>query len=381
MRIGILTFHRSVNYGAFVQAYALRTLVKQLRCDDEVEIIDYDTIFSRKYYLKRYLECRSFSDLIYTFKLRKTFLQSLSKQKLSKKHLFSNNLFKFSKFVSTNYDVIIVGSDEVWNVRGIRKFPNAFWLPNIDNAIKISYAVSSRNCIGDLSKDEVLRAEEYLDSFSFISVRDNVSLRFVNSLINNKKIPLSLMCDPTMAYDFTFDSDNAKQLLKTKFGVDPSLPILAVMDECGLISSYVAEKYKNKIQIISLFKRVKGVHNNSTINPFEWVQVIGAVDGLLTSFFHGMCIAINANTPFHVFEYRNIKDDNYSKSYDLLVRYGFENCYSRVENADERKQTIDDFVERIISKKMVVDYSTIKTKEQKMFTTFIEYLKRIDCDN
>lgn len=380
MKIGILTFHRSVNYGAFIQAYALRELVNQLRPNDEVEIIDYDTRFSRKYYLKRYLDSRSFSDFAYTFKMRKTFSQSMHRQTLSKKHLFSNDLLRFSRFVNGNYDIIIVGSDEVWNVRGIRKFPNAFWLPKVSDVVKVSYAVSSRNCIDDLSKKEISIAKGFLDSFSFVSVRDNVSLQFVGQLLDKKTTPLHLMCDPTMAYNFRFDLIEGKKLLETKFGVNPELPVLAVMDECGLLSKYIAEKYSNKIQVVSLFKRVRGIHNNSSINPFEWVQIIGAVDGLITSFFHGMCIAINSNTPFHIFEYRNVKDDSFSKSYDLLIRYGFSDCYSKMGDLKESETIIDDFIKRVINKHLVVDYSIIKEKEKELFDTFAIFLKGIHCE-
>ena len=41
MKIGILTYHRSINYGAFVQAYALqRTLIGRFGDSAEIEIID-----------------------------------------------------------------------------------------------------------------------------------------------------------------------------------------------------------------------------------------------------------------------------------------------------------------------------------------------------
>ena len=41
MRIGILTFHRSVNNGAVMQCYALSQRLRQDFPDDEVEVIDY----------------------------------------------------------------------------------------------------------------------------------------------------------------------------------------------------------------------------------------------------------------------------------------------------------------------------------------------------
>ena len=39
MKIGILTFHRAINYGAFLQAFALKTYLTSL--GNEVEIVDY----------------------------------------------------------------------------------------------------------------------------------------------------------------------------------------------------------------------------------------------------------------------------------------------------------------------------------------------------
>ena len=40
-KVGILTFHRSINYGAFMQAYSLSKKIKKRVPDATVEIIDY----------------------------------------------------------------------------------------------------------------------------------------------------------------------------------------------------------------------------------------------------------------------------------------------------------------------------------------------------
>ena len=42
-KIGILTFNRSYNYGAFMQCYALVNRLKQDFPNDEIEVIDYAT--------------------------------------------------------------------------------------------------------------------------------------------------------------------------------------------------------------------------------------------------------------------------------------------------------------------------------------------------
>ena len=41
MKIGILTFHQSVNNGAVMQAYSLSKRLKREYPDDEIEIINY----------------------------------------------------------------------------------------------------------------------------------------------------------------------------------------------------------------------------------------------------------------------------------------------------------------------------------------------------
>ena len=45
-KIGILTYHRSINYGAMLQAYALRYTIQKLGY--KVEVIDYGKIGQEK---------------------------------------------------------------------------------------------------------------------------------------------------------------------------------------------------------------------------------------------------------------------------------------------------------------------------------------------
>ena len=48
MKIGILTFHRAINYGAVLQCYALYTTLQSMGHD--VEIIDYRPGTIQKYF-------------------------------------------------------------------------------------------------------------------------------------------------------------------------------------------------------------------------------------------------------------------------------------------------------------------------------------------
>jgi len=52
MNIGILTLHRSENYGAYLQAYALSKTLQDRYPECSVEIIDYDSKRSKKHHWK-----------------------------------------------------------------------------------------------------------------------------------------------------------------------------------------------------------------------------------------------------------------------------------------------------------------------------------------
>ena len=45
MKVGILTFHFAVNYGAVLQAYALQSILRSRNID--TYLVDYDPSFSR----------------------------------------------------------------------------------------------------------------------------------------------------------------------------------------------------------------------------------------------------------------------------------------------------------------------------------------------
>ena len=48
MKIGILTFHNAINYGAVLQAYATQELLKSM--GHSAEVIDYRNLAIEKYY-------------------------------------------------------------------------------------------------------------------------------------------------------------------------------------------------------------------------------------------------------------------------------------------------------------------------------------------
>ena len=128
MRIGIITYHSSHNYGSMLQAYALSTFL--INKGYNVEIIDYRNKgqlrlyrhpltllgFKKKYLIKYlasfcnpiwlYHECNKWS--LYE-KFIKDYLHTTPKRYATWENLNID-------ITSLKYDVIIAGGDQIWNM-------------------------------------------------------------------------------------------------------------------------------------------------------------------------------------------------------------------------------------------------------------------------
>ena len=130
MKIGILTYHRAKNYGAYLQAYGLCSRLNEEK-DITAEVID----FHMKKEVAAYridasvkFRIRHFRKYCFLKKLYETFEKSLRDLPLSQEYCCSDDVEDLRKLVEGKYDVIIAGSDEIFKTDGIRGFPNPYWL-------------------------------------------------------------------------------------------------------------------------------------------------------------------------------------------------------------------------------------------------------------
>ncbi len=118
-KVGILTFHRALNYGAVLQAFALRKAIEKLGV--EAKIIDYGSIGQTPRFsfesrgVKPFLAnmILNFLSLINGDVRRYRFKRFRSKNMRTTKERYKdkNSLIKGSE----NFDFLITGSDQVWN--------------------------------------------------------------------------------------------------------------------------------------------------------------------------------------------------------------------------------------------------------------------------
>ena len=144
MKIGILTFHRSYNYGAFMQCFSFFHRLSKDFPDCDIEVVD----FTNQNVMKMYetdIEKKQKSVRKLISIRNSTFIKCQEELKLSKVKIVSNSYDEIAKYLNDTYDVVVVGSDAVWNWT-TRGFPNIYFLKDYHGR-KLSYAASAHGLV------------------------------------------------------------------------------------------------------------------------------------------------------------------------------------------------------------------------------------------
>ncbi|MCD7893355.1 MAG: polysaccharide pyruvyl transferase family protein [Erysipelotrichaceae bacterium] len=268
--------------------------------------------------------------------------------------MVSDDLSEFQDFIQGKYDIIIAGSDEIWRLDGFRGFPTPYFLPDSYNCIKVSYAASSRNSFSILNKVDKDKLINYLDDFSYIGVRDNKTLNEINKYTSLKN-KVYLNSDPTFVYDFKPNKKNGIKLLKKyyKINYDEKKKVIGVMYRESLFSNngfinHLTNSFKNDIIFISLYDWNIKLRGAPAINPFEWIDLIAAVDGIISMYFHGICLSIIAGTPFFGIEPVANNTEN-SKIYDILEKVDKTDYYAFNDKTLIQNNSFLNFIDEVIN--------------------------------
>lgn len=330
MRIGILTYHKSINHGAFLQAYCLSKYVQKIvgnRAD--VEIIDYTSRISHQAYNKSLF---SGKDKINIWSKRIEFERSYSLLPLGQASLCSDNLSEIECFLQKqNYDVIIVGSDEVWKLDGMRGFPTAYWLNfDLGNCERIAYAVSARTALNKIDIKKRIYMNEAVQKFRYLGVRDQMTADLIKQVCHKD---VTLNCDPAFLIPFHYNAKAYREKLNKKYHLGKNQKILGVMIPDQKLIKKLKEKLGEEYKIVALFDSHRDADINMVgIGPFEWVKVIGCLDFLVTDRFHGTVFAMKMGVPFLAVETYDTKEN--SKLYYLLNSNGIDNHYILYHNGN-----------------------------------------------
>lgn len=313
-RIGIVTLNGEHNYGNRLQNYALQQALLRLGISSETIIFK-----SRKAPLFRLVKTLAvhivpleYQRLNYWRMLEKK--QSIFRpfsDKYIKSH-FINPAMK--KRLLAGYDIFITGSDQVWNPAYI-KGDSSYFLSFAPKNKRVSYAASFG--VLDIPTDQYEFYKNHLSNMHSISVREKAGADIVKKITGLKA---ELVPDPTMLLDY---EAWGKLTISYEYLADEEYVVvysLHSLDETSWkqIRSYVQKNNLKVYQIMGDF-----YHKDYKIpDPAEFVARIKYAHAVYTDSFHACVFSIIMNTPFKVFERKDMEMS--SRLETLLTTYGME---------------------------------------------------------
>lgn len=307
MRIGILTFHRAINYGAVLQTYALQQTLEAM--GHEVWVIDY-----RQPRVER-TDRRPFQSddkmrLLKGLHLRSWWRYDHAKANVMARRerfdQFLNHYLRLTEPCGQNgipdFDLYVIGSDQVWNSTICDGLDPVFWgefLHSMSSKV-ISYAASTS--VKDLMEQQRAQVQHLLRNFSSISVREKETCDYINQ-------HYKLDCKATTALDPTL---LAKKEIWDVFDNDKFNGQEYVL----FFGARTCEAYPNVLRekAISLAGQygcdVKTIDFNAD-SPVDFVNKFRYAKAIVTSSFHGTAFSLIFNRPLYAVMYGDEQDARY----------------------------------------------------------------------
>ena len=328
-KVGIMSMQRIANYGSFLQAYALKTMIEKL--GHNVQFVDYHVY-------PPVIQDTSES----TNKLTRLFKKGLEaftfhaplQHKLAFIKYKKNYARKYLPLlgITDNYnyqpelDYLVIGSDEVFNC--IQKNTNVGFSPELfgagNHADKvITYAASFGNTT--LSKLQQYKKDDevasYLKEISAISVRDNNSGKIVQDLTG--RVP-EYNLDPVLAYDYINECKEIPSLEASERYLILYAYSGRITDaEADWIASYAKRK---SLKVYAIGGVQKCADRFIDCSPFDVLAYFKGTEEVITDTFHGSIFSTIAHKPFTTIIRKSLGNSygNEEKLSDLLRRLGLE---------------------------------------------------------
>lgn len=335
MKIGILSMQDIPNYGSVLQAYGLKKMFEKE--GHEVYFISIEPNWNDDLLMSRVRDDFSNECSNQTNKAQTLFARYCNKYILNLLlHKFDirnvNNKFeKFRKIVlntektTDQYDVCVIGSDEVFNCSSVSKWGFTSQLfGNVEKCSKvILYAASCGSTTLDKLSDKVIaKIFSSLKKVSSFSVRDKNTYDFVSYFTPCNRIEEHL--DPVLITDFSSEIENVDdkkihQLNKKRYCIIYSYYNRMIdKDEIDSIKAFCKKK---NLEIISLGAPQMWIRKYYALSPFELLKAFKQAAFVITDTFHGTIFSAKYSKRFATI----VRASNKNKLLDLMKKIEIEN--------------------------------------------------------
>ncbi len=383
MKIAILTQPLIQNYGGILQCYALQTILQNM--GHEVIVLNRTYNFSYKQiilqigsliksvilkFILRKKNKRLINPLLENYRELLEYnspdpkrVNSFKKQyiRLSKGLWTSKDLGNYCK--QNSFDVIIVGSDQVWRESYSPCITDYFlgFLSNKDKTKKIAYAASFGTSENPISYEGIKLCKKHINKFDAISTREISGVKLVKELFNKDA---SLVLDPTLL----LSAEDYIQLIKEDDSVS-EMPH-------DTLTTYILDwSHKKKKCIDGIAAELKLLNRNdiypddSSSYSFrmksipQWLASFRNARYVITDSFHGCVFSIIFRKDFAVI----INNERGSDRFTSLLR---------ILELEDRIISVDDKESIMSVLTTPIAYANVERKIEDMGNVSLSFLNR-----
>lgn len=364
--IGIVTFHKAINYGVFLQAYAMQEIINSLGY--EAQIINYDKretenlhVSKKQKLNKFFIHISHLNKILETKKFRRL---SECKEREKKFAKFANRYYNLTYYCNNSSDArayarekfsaCVCGSDQIWNPNHT-KLNDFYFLSFISPEKRIAYAPSV-SCL-KIPEEYEEKFCEYVKGFRFVSSREKTG-SFLIEKMTGKACPT--VVDPTLLFSPDEWNDIAKKerLYKEKYVLCYFLNYSQLHEK---VLETIREKMNIKIVAVPFMREINDMEDieKNFAGIEEFLSLVRDAELIVTDSFHGTAFATNYKKPFYAL--KNYGDEGkFTRIVDYLSEIGLEDRIVTNENIQSLKpETVDySFASRRLDelKKMSLKY-------------------------
>lgn len=316
MKIGILTYHRSHNYGALLQSVATRVILEKLGY--QAYYVDYWPGYHRRMY------ALIDEKIVFSLHLRRTYRYLRDKvisvfkckvQRIANMNTFIKLYIKpHCKPKSEQFDIILYGSDQIWRKQRENIGYNPVYFGK--NTFKCNKHIAYAASMGILPDNENDKNEikALLSNLTRISVRETNLKYFLSSIgVDN----VSVCIDPTLL----LTSSQWNEIFKPKsVNEDRYVLFYDLLPNSFVHAELInfANKHHCRLKVLHSAPMPKETPDEiCTASPEDFINLIRNAEFIFTSSFHGLVFSITYKKLFLVSFSRNS-----NRAESLLLQLG-----------------------------------------------------------
>lgn len=306
MKIGILTFHRANNYGAFLQAFALKHYLESP--GHQVEIVDYwpeghadaYRLFPRSWKHHPFLgKIKRLISIVLRFNREKKRIDGM--QRLVSLYFGLSDTPRYvtpESLKQISHDCIVYGSDQIWwksILPGYEGFDSVYWGEFVPASVrKIAYAPSMG--IINLTEDNKIQIRTWLGNFNALSVRETGLYEAIHDLTDKE---ITVVSDPVFLLSkedwsrFCYPINRSKKYILY-------YNLLTSKEGDALVKMLKQKWGYDVVEVTGGVRTIKiGKRYVQTADAFEFISFIKDAEFVVTSSFHGTAFSIIFEKQFY----------------------------------------------------------------------------------